>query len=120
MGERIRTLRKDILKLTQEEFSKPINISRSNLGNIERGNISMTDRVISDICDEYGINEDWLRTGEGKIFADTTEDEYIAGVMGDIIANDDKFMKNMIKVFSELTDEQKEFLTELMSNMVKK
>lgn len=119
MGERIRILRKDILKLTQEEFSKPINISRSNLGNIERGNISMTDRVISDICDEYGINEDWIRTGEGEIFADATEDEYIAGVMGDIIANDDKFMKNMIKVFSELTDEQKKFLTELMSKMVK-
>lgn len=119
LGERIRILRKEILKLKQEEFSKPLNISRSNLGNIERGNISVTDRVVADICDKYGVNEVWLRTGEGEVFADTTEDEFIAGVMGDIIANDDKFMKNMIKVFSELTDEQKKFLTELMKKMVK-
>jgi len=33
--ERIRQLRKKVLNMTLEEFSTKINISRSNLGNIE-------------------------------------------------------------------------------------
>lgn len=119
MNERVRQLRKEILKLTQQEFAKSINISRSNLGGIETGAVSVTNRVLSDICNEYGVNENWIRNGEGEVFVDLSEDEYIASLMGDIIATDDKFMKNMIKVFSELTDEQRDFLMDLMNKMVK-
>jgi len=119
MNERVRQLRKEILKLTQQEFAKSINISRSNLGGIETGAVSVTNRVLSDICNEYGVNDNWIRNGEGEVFVDLSEDEYIASLMGDIIATDDKFMKNMIKVFSELTDEQRDFLMDLMNKMVK-
>ncbi|HBM76088.1 MAG TPA: XRE family transcriptional regulator [Clostridiaceae bacterium] len=66
--ERIKILRKDELHLTQEEFSSKIKISRSNLGSIEVGRISVTDRVISDICFAFNVNEDWLRNGTGEIF----------------------------------------------------
>ncbi|MHB8061918.1 MAG: hypothetical protein ACYDG2_04665, partial [Ruminiclostridium sp.] len=29
---------------------------------------TVTDRVISDICREFSVNEDWLRFGKGEIF----------------------------------------------------
>ena len=48
--ERIRHLRKKILKMTLEEFSAKINISGSNLGNIETRRIGLTERVLLDIC----------------------------------------------------------------------
>ena len=51
--------------MTQEEFAASIKISRSNLGSIEIGRITLTDRVISDICEKYNVNEQWLSTGEG-------------------------------------------------------
>lgn len=71
--ERVKYLRKEVLKLTQEDFSSQIKISRSNLGSIETGRIGITDRVISDICAAFQINESWLRTGTGEMFAESDE-----------------------------------------------
>lgn len=68
---RIRYFRKIIKKMTQEEFSKQINVSRSNLGNIEIGRISVTDRVISDICSCFNISEKWLRYGTKPMLQET-------------------------------------------------
>ena len=61
--ERIRRLRKKILNMTLEEFSSKINISRSNLGNIETGRIRLTERVILDICRAFGVRQDWISNG---------------------------------------------------------
>ena len=72
--ERIKWLRKNKLKLTQQEFASQIKVSRSNYGNIETGQIRITDRVISDICDAFHISEAWLRTGEGEMFVQAKED----------------------------------------------
>lgn len=69
INERIRHLRKNVLNVTQAEFAKDINISRSNLGNIEVGNVAVTERVEQDICKSYNINREWLRTGNGTMYA---------------------------------------------------
>lgn len=66
--ERIKHLRKNELHLTQDELASKIKVSRSNLASIEIGRISVTDRVVNDICMAYNVNEEWLRTGEGEIF----------------------------------------------------
>lgn len=71
VGERIRHFRKQVLKMTQEDFASKINVSRSNLGNIEISRISATDRVISDICNSFSVSEEWLRTGEGEMQRET-------------------------------------------------
>jgi transcriptional regulator with XRE-family HTH domain len=63
-------LRKDLLKLTQEELSIKINISRSNYANIEKANINLTERVVNDICRVFSISKDWLLNGEGDVFID--------------------------------------------------
>jgi transcriptional regulator with XRE-family HTH domain len=74
--ERIKILRnKEYLNLTQEEFSMRIKISRSNLASLETGRINVTDRLISDICREFRVNEVWLRTGRGDIFLITPDDD---------------------------------------------
>lgn len=70
-GERIRHFRKQILKMTQEDFASKINISRSNLGNIEVGTIGLTDRVATDICNAFSVSEVWLRSGEGEIYRES-------------------------------------------------
>lgn len=58
-----------ILKLTQEQISASLKISRSNYGNIETGKVGLTERVKSDICDIYNVNKEWLETGTGEIFS---------------------------------------------------
>ena len=73
IGERIRHFRKDVQNMTQEEFSNKINVTRSNIASIEKGRISATDRVISDICTAFSVSERWLRTGEGEMVVETEE-----------------------------------------------
>ena len=66
--ERIRHLRKNLLKISQEVFATNINISRSNLANIETNKVSLTNRVISDICSIYSVSADWLVDGKEPVF----------------------------------------------------
>jgi transcriptional regulator with XRE-family HTH domain len=68
IGERVKYLRKDVLGITQDDFSKKIKISRGNIASIETLRINITDRVISDICCEFNVSEEWLRTGDGEMF----------------------------------------------------
>ncbi|MCU5977936.1 helix-turn-helix domain-containing protein [Clostridioides difficile] len=73
--QRIKFLRKEVLNLTQEKFADKINISRSNICNIEINKITVTDRVILDICREFSINENWIRYGSGDMFIKTDINE---------------------------------------------
>lgn len=104
--ERIKYLRKDILKLTQQEFSDSLKISRSNMGNIEIGRIAVTDRVICDICEKFNINEEWLRTGNGSMYIELSKEEYIAEFIGRILKDkEDSFKKRYIAMLSKLDEE---------------
>ena len=68
MEERIKKLRK-ALDLTQQEFADRIGIKRNTIANYESGRNEPIDSVISLICREFNVNEKWLRTGEGEMFA---------------------------------------------------
>lgn len=104
--ERIKYLRKDILKLTQQEFSDSLKISRSNMGNIEIGRIAVTDRVICDICEKFNINEEWLRTGNGSMYIELSKEEYIAAFISSILKNkEDSFKKRYVAMLSKLDED---------------
>ena len=104
--ERIKYLRKDILKLTQQEFSDSLKISRSNMGNIEIGRIAVTDRVICDICEKFNIIEEWLRTGNGSMYIELSKDEYIADFISSILKNkEDSFKKRYVAMLSKLDED---------------
>lgn len=92
--ERIRQLRKTILTLTLEDFSNKINISRSNLGNIETGRIGLTERVLLDICRTFHVRRDWIETGNEPIFEDES----------------DPLDTEILKLYSSLTDKNKKYL----------
>jgi len=96
--ERVRFLRKNILKLSQADFSLRINITRSNLGNIEIGRISLTDRVINDICREFLINKEWLLTGNEPIYADieATKVNEIVDIYKSLNEDNRKYLKGYI------------------------
>lgn len=92
--ERVKYLRKDILKLSQEDFSKKINISRSNLGNIETGKIKLTERVINDICREFYVNLNWLTDNTEPVFEN----------------NKDPIVNEISVLYDKLTDDNKKYL----------
>ena len=74
MINRLKNLRKDILKLSQEEFAKKLDISRANMSSIEIGRVALTERNIKAICQTFNVNEDWLCNGNEPIFIEKETD----------------------------------------------
>ena len=105
MKDRIRYFRKDVKKLTQDEFRKEINLSRSNLASIETGAVKITDRVIADICKTFNISEHWLRTGEGKMYveSDASLVDSLAKQM-----NMSAKQKKLMEIFLSMSDEKRD------------
>lgn len=89
-------------KLSQEEFGKILNLSRSAIAGYETGVREIPDRSINDICREFRINELWLRTGEGEMEAKMTSDEEFAFLVGAFAAEGDDFKKRVIKAMLEI------------------
>lgn len=78
MNERIKQLRK-ILDLTQQEFADKLGVKRNTIANYEVGRNEPIDAIVSLICREFNVNEDWLRNGIGEVFVEFSTfslDEY--------------------------------------------
>lgn len=80
MNERFKKIRLK-LNLTQEEFGERIGIkSRAHISALESGRRTLIDRIITDVCREFNVNEDWLRFGNGETFIEPDSfslDDYI-------------------------------------------
>lgn len=121
INERVKYLRKEVLKLTQQDFSKVLNISRSNMGNIETGQIGLTERIIFDICEKYNVNETWLRTGEGEMFAPMSRSETIAQFAGELMRDEDEsFRRQLVEALAQLDEKEWEVLEGIAKRLTKK
>ena len=68
MNERIKQLRK-ALGLSGERFGEKIGLKKNSVSQIETGTNQPTEQTIKSICREFKVNEDWLRNGDGDMFA---------------------------------------------------
>lgn len=84
-GERLRKARK-ALHVTQKDLSEKLGITQAGISSIESGRVNLTDRLAQSIQDVYRINADWLRTGEGEMFLEPSEDEQLAQFVGEVLA----------------------------------
>jgi len=110
MNERIKKLRKT-LNLTQQEFADKLNIKRGAIANYEIGRNEPIDAVISLICKEYNVNEEWLRTGKGEMFEKLTEHQKLLKYTGLLLKNKDSAVANAIQTlivtYEQLDDTSK-------------
>ena len=67
MTERLKELRKK-LNLTLEQFGKRLGVTKSAASLWESGSRGLSDSTVKLICNEFGVNETWLRTGRGEMF----------------------------------------------------
>ena len=85
---------------TQTEFARRINVSQSMVSLICKGRTGVSDRTISDICREFGVDERWLRTGEGEMKRKVPEGEALAAQLGELLRDVDADFKR--RLISEL------------------
>lgn len=119
MNERIKQLRKE-LHLTQQEFANKIGISRGNIGAYEVGKNSPSDAVISLICKEFNVNEEWLRTGTGEPFKKLTRNQIITDFAADLITEDNSFKTRLIEALAKLDEDEWKVLENLAKELTKK
>lgn len=89
------------LKLNQAEFAKKIGLSQSTLAMIEVNKRTFSDKHIKLICSEFGVSENWLRTGEGDMFASSP------------------YEKEFLNIFDSLTSDTKEYLLLMAKELLK-
>lgn len=118
MNSRISEVRK-ALNLTQEKFAERIGLTRNFVWMIEKGERIPSDRTISDICREFGVSETWLRTGEGPMKVEMSEDEEFTKAITEIKVSDDR-VKEVLKLYWALPEEKKKTIWELIDYFTQK
>ena len=96
MNKRLKELR-IALKMTQAEFAAKLEMAQNSYSKIELGDNSLTKKNIFLISHIYGINETWLRTGEGEMFNPAAKPK-----------DDDE--KKLLQMFRLLSPEMRKFV----------
>lgn len=119
MKDRFKELRKE-LNVTQQEFADKLKISRNFVAQIEMGSKVPSDRTIDDVCREFNVNEEWLRTGNGDMFVPGIKDKQISAMLADVMkSGEDSFRHRLVPALARLDDEgwdNLEKLIDMISN----
>lgn len=82
-----------------------------------------SDRTISDICREFGVDRNWLVDGIGDPFRPVDRNHQIASVLSSAISHNDTARDRLIRAFSQLPDEMycqaEKILEEIIANLQK-
>lgn len=73
INERVRYLRKEILKITQVELGEVCGIKYTAVSKLEKGGSKVTERNIKAICNEFNVSYNWLVDGIGDVFIENDE-----------------------------------------------
>lgn len=114
---RLKYLRKKVLSLKQDEFGAKIKLTGSTISKIEAGDITLTDRNITAICDAFGVSEKWLLTGEGEPIVDLSTDQVIADGASKLIDGKGSFEKSMIAMMLQMDDEDWRYIKKFIKKM---
>lgn len=125
INERIGLVLKE-LNLTKTEVAKKLKVSQQYISKlVVTGKPS--DRLVDDICEKFNISEDWLRTGEGEMFKQLTEQQKVMKYTAMLLKDTDSVIadaiKNFITTYEQLDDASKKVLNEIalkyMANLKK-
>lgn len=122
MNERLKELRIH-KKLTQQEFADKLGTSRNNIAGYEIGRRSPSDAVVSLICREFNVNEDWLRTGEGEMFIQLPEEDEVAAYVSDLLEDDGEnplylIIKEIMHTYNEVSPKSQEVLRDFSKRLL--
>ena len=120
MKERLKLLRKE-LDLTQQAFADKLNITRANIAGYETGSRNPSDAVISLICKQFNVNEQWLRTGVGEMFPPQDRLDEIASISADLFDSEpESFKYRLITAIAKMNENDLEALERLVLGLAKK
>lgn len=113
MKDRIREVREHF-GLSMEKFGSRIGIGKASISLLESGKNNPSVQTITLICREFGVNEQWLRTGEGEMFEQTR-----ASVLDRLSTEYDlsREQRSVIEAFLDLDPQERDVILKYMHNV---
>lgn len=120
MNKRIKKIRQNA-GMTQREFADRIGVSRNTIAAYETDARVPIDAIIVSICREFNVNEDWLRTGLGNMYAEVNPDIQLSKALGSLLRKEaGSFKKQLILSLLELNQKEWDTLEKLITSVTKK
>ena len=116
MKERLKELRIAI-GISQAELGERIGVSRAAISRLESGSNNFTNQMITSICREFGVGEEWLRTGVGDMYPDLSRAELAANIVGNALNTDDDFILNTFIALGQLTPAEWEVIKKFVDKI---
>lgn len=115
IGQRIKDIRNS-RGYTQEKFASELKLKQQTIAVFEAGKRNPSDRTLTDICDKFGVNELWLRTGIGEPEKKLEGEERFALNIGKLQDTDNETVMRWVNAIAEtnpelLGDIEKFFMT---------
>lgn len=114
IGERIKILRKEHLKMTQAEFAEHLGLSPNAIARYENGSRNLSDQTIKSICREFSINKDWLLEGKEPMRVEIDDIEKLIGKM---LANENETACQLFKALAKLDEEDWKAVQKLIDEL---
>lgn len=113
MKDRIREVREHF-GLSMEKFGSRIGIGKASISLLESGKNNPSIQTIALICREFGVNEQWLRTGEGEMFEQTW-----ASVLDRLSTEYDlsREQRSVIEAFLDLDPQERDVILKYVHNV---
>ena len=115
-GERVKAIRKE-LNMTLEQFGEKLGVTKTAISYVENNKRNLTEQMLLSICREFGVNEIWLRTGEGDVenmFTKLSDDDRYSINLGKLSITENQLTKNMLNAIAEASPEKLKHIEEFM------
>lgn len=117
LKDRIKLIRKNA-GLTQEAFAQQLGIKRNTVATYETTPKIPMESIITSICREFNVNENWLRTGEGEMYCYANDDDEFQAALNEI-GTDDPMAKQVILNYWHMSNSEKELFWNFINRLLK-
>ena len=105
--------------LTKTAFAERLGISQPHVSMLANGKATPSDRTIADICREFGVDETWLRTGEGEMYVLPDAQVKLVNFCADVLSGvSGPVRRQFVELLASLDDRQLEVAAEIMDWIV--
>ena len=102
--DRINQLLKE-LDIKQTDVARRLKISNASVSNICSGKTRPSGQTVTMLCREFGVNDNWLTTGEGSMFISHPRREEVSTFLNNILHDENDFKFRFIQALSRLEND---------------
>ena len=115
MNNRIRAIRKS-MNLSQTAFGSKIGVGLGVIKNLEQGKTQLTSPLFELFCNIFNVNPNWLITGEGEMFVDSSNNSSLSSLRQEYDLSDDAI--KVIQNFIQMTPNEQSSLIQTLKKLL--